>query len=57
MNVWITKVSKKKGKTNVVSFRVVNSSNKDMITPAPRTEHEARQLAADHGYTVVGMIK
>lgn len=57
MHVWINKVSKKKGKTNVVSFRVVNSSNKDMITPAPRTEHEARQLAADRGYTVIGMIK
>lgn len=57
MNVWINKVSKKEGKVRVVAFRVVNSSNKDMITPLPRTEHEARQLAADRGYTVIGMIK
>ena len=57
MNVWINKVSKKDGKVRVVAFRVVNSSNKDMITPAPRTEHEARQLAVDRGYTVIGMIK
>lgn len=57
MNVWINKVSKKVGKQRITAFRVVNSSNKDMITPLPRTEHEARQLAADRGYNVIGQIK
>lgn len=57
MNVWINKVSKKEGKKRVTAFRVVNSSNKDMITPLPRTEHEARQLAAGRGYNVIGQIK